>query len=169
MHFFSPGLVFTLKKNLDFLRTSAPYLLHHAPKISKMSDSSSVLGEIMQEIWRSPISLTAPCFSETCCPAASAWRSGWTGSERGASCCCTRRGGGLAMGARVPNTCLHMNQNYWLLWWWKTNDAFCRFIDGTVSDNQVPQGCRNSSSGSASSSLHLQLSQRYSEKNNTCS
>lgn len=83
--FFSPGLVFALKKNLDFLRTSAPYLLHHAPKISKMSDYSSVLGEIMQEIWRSPISLTAPCFSETCCPAASGWRSGWTGSERGAA------------------------------------------------------------------------------------
>lgn len=42
--FFSPGFVFALMKNLNFLVTFAPYLLHRALKISKMSGYRSVLG-----------------------------------------------------------------------------------------------------------------------------
>lgn len=42
--FFSPGFVFALMKNLNFLVTFAPYLLHRALKISKMSGYCLVLG-----------------------------------------------------------------------------------------------------------------------------
>lgn len=61
--FVSPELVFALKENHNFLVTAALYLLHHALKISEMSDGSSGLSEIMLEMQRVLLSLTAPCSS----------------------------------------------------------------------------------------------------------
>lgn len=55
--------MFALKENHNFLVTAALYLLHHALKISEMSDGSSGLSEIMLEMQRVLLSLTAPCSS----------------------------------------------------------------------------------------------------------
>ena len=146
--------MFALKKNLNFLLTAALYLLHRAPKINKMSDDSSVSGEIMQEIGR------ALRFAETRGPAR---QRGCRGSERGTARRGTRR---WPRRGNAGARCTHARERTWIkiIGCYGDGRQMMLFADSLMAPCQIMRCCGNSSSGPASSSLQLQLSERYSEE-----